>query len=475
MTSSQSRSALTLTLLAIVAATMAWWYCQMSYRALVFRPDFAFYHQFAARAGNSDLEDRQSFNVKGDNMFGIVGREGERHLHQAIHFEPVKYLDVLTVKSGHGVRLMFLWRSLVHSLPLLVMALAARRGEVPGLLALAGLVYLAFPAFLPHAAFDLRPFQILAPALLALTVATQQRLHGVLVIALLVLLLSAREEALLFAAFALVFLRLWSPERRAVLLTGAAIVVFWTLATLAYMRWTGYEWARSAIGSIVFAVMVVVATATPLIAARFNRRFGELLAILAPAAIVALALVRNRWTHHLGWLYLALDPRPFIIATVVIAALVWLGTWRLRWSSGALLAMLILSLLVHAFASRSPTRRLDDLLQEATAGQIVFDEKEKSNPLKTSVLCDRSTCQAFADFERAFHLYSIFGDSGFPRRGPDAGQIPEWLRQFDRIVIGEDSFERLEPFEVRAASGWSIERHGGYVIASPSADYRRAR
>ncbi len=466
----QQRCTGALLVLAALAALGSWWFAELQYQALSYRPDFGFYHQFAARAANPELADRQSFNVAGDNMFGIIGREGEDGLHQAMHFEPIKYLDVLALRLGGGVALMFLWRALVHAVPLLVLALAARRSERPVLLLLAGLAYITFPSFLYHATFDLRPYQFVGPALFALYVAIHQRLSAAVVMACLLVALLAREEAVWLSSFAVVFLRLWSPERRGLFRAAATLIGTWLLLVLGYMAWTGYEVSRSAVGNLVLALAYLGSILGPLVLARLpateNRlhRWAELAAILGPAAVVTAALVRSRWLHDLGWLYFALHPRPFIVIPVAVVVLLWLSRERPRLARAGLGSTIVFSLLVHGLSPAAPLRRAGALEERSRSAALVFLERERLDPLRTRVLCDRATCQTFADFEHAFHFNSIFGEAGFPKRGPESEPLATWLEQFERIVVESDNLARLRTSGFRDATGWSNVERGEFVV-----------
>ena len=461
----RKQCALALLFMSCVAVVGSWAYAQQRFQALAYRPDFAFYHQFAARAGSAELSDAQTFNVKGDNMFGIVGREGRDHLHQAIHFEPIKYLDALAVSLGGSTGWMFFWRSLVHAFPLLVLAWAARSSDTPALLALTGLAYVSYPAFLAHASFDLRPYQVLAPALFGLFVAIHQKMGEGWILGSLLLALSAREESLLLAGFALVFLILWTPERTALLKKVGVTWGTWLILTLGYMSWTGYEVARSVPGNIVFGLVSLAALAGPWFMARWYPRLAQLATILAPAGIVILALIRSRWAHDLGLLYGALHPRPFVAVPVLIFGLLWLGSYRPTWSRTALGALICFSIAVHLFSPQTPIRNLSWQQKRGESARLVFAEKARLDSRNSGVLCDENTCQAFADFEKAFHYNAVFGEAGFPQRGPEEVNLPIWLEQFDSIVVSEEVLKRLEAAGFDPDDGWTVARDGAFVVA----------
>ncbi len=468
-------SASFLALVAVVAALGSWWFQDLRYRSLAYRPDFAFYAQFAARAADPELTDRQTFNVQGDNMFGIVGREGARHLHQAVHLEPVKYFDVLVQRLGFGTEAMFAWRALVHVVPVLVLLLGAWRGAPPRLLALLGSAYVVFPAFLHHATFDLRPYQVLAPGVLACFFAVLLRLPAAAIVAAFLLALGGREEAMLLAGFAVVLLYLWSPERRALCRVLAAVGGGWLVLALVYFRWTGYELSRGVPQSVVFFGLCGVALAAPLVASRWAPALGQLACLGAPAAIVVAALLRSRWAHDLGWLYAALHPRPFVAAMMVLPLLLW---WALRdpgekaaeraaeWCLGALLAF---SLLVHALAPRAPLRDARWMEARAADAAMVFAAHDEVDRHRSAVLCDEGTCQLYADFESAFHLNAVAGDFGFPDRGPQNAPVAEWLGRFEQIVLSTHSAARLEELSgapLDALEGFDLEHSdgGGFLV-----------
>lgn len=467
MSKPSQRCAFALATLALLACAAAWWYGEARFRALAYRPDFGFYHQFAARAGRVELGDSQTFNVQGNNMFGIVGREGQDHLHQAIHFEPIKYLDVLGFRLGAGTTWMFLWRSLIHALPLLFLLLASWTSEkkVPWLLL--ALAYVLFPSFLFHATFDLRPYQVLAPALFCLFLAVVVELPGPWVFGALALALFAREEALLLAGFGVVLLQLVSPQRRRLVQSTAALWLVWLAVTLAYMAWTGYALQRSLLGTLVFAGGATGALAAPLAVGHWFPRIGQAMALAAPAGIVTLSLLRDRWDHDLGWLYGFLHPRPFIIVPTVLVGLVWLSEISKTWSRRLVIALVVASVGIHVLSQRSPLWQLPWQTEQGRAAELVFAAKSELDPLTSRVLCDANTCQAFADFEHSVHYNELFGESGFPRRGPEEQAIPRWLREFDEIVVTSGVASTLERFGLTDGEGWSVRRSGRFVVAHP--------
>ncbi|MEM1246246.1 MAG: hypothetical protein AAGK22_07730 [Acidobacteriota bacterium] len=469
MSKPSQRCASALAILALLACAAAWWSGETRFRALAYRPDFGFYHQFAARAGLAELGDRQTFNVQGNNMFGIVGREGQDHLHQAIHLEPIKYLDVLGFRLGAGPRWMFLWRSLLHALPLLFLLRASLASELASerkiLLLLLGLAYVAFPSFLYHATFDLRPYQILAPALFCLFLAVVVELPGPWVFGALALALFAREEALLLAGFGVVLLQLLTPERRSLVKATCSLWLAWLALTLGYMAWTGYSLQRSLPGSIVFAGAAVAALAAPLVAGLRFPRIAQAMALAAPGGIVTLSLLRDRWDHNLGWFYAFLHPRPFVVVPTVLVAILWLADSWPRAAQRTAVALVLASLGIHAVSQQAPLWQFGWQAERGQAAELVFGTKDTLDPLRSKVLCDASTCQAFADFEHSFHYNGLFGDSGFPDRGPAEASIPEWLREFDGVAVTAAVASLLEPYGLTEEAGWSLERSGPFVVA----------
>ena len=243
------------------------------------------------------------------------------------------------------------------------------------------------------------------------------------------------------------------------------------LATiLLYMNWTGYEVARSLPKNTIFLGLILGSVVAVVILGRLEPVLGQAAAILAPLAIVALKLLQSRWDHNLGWMYFALHPRPFTVVPAVPILLLWLDRHRSRWAQTGLLTMIGFSLLVHLFSAHAPLQRTPELRERSVDATIVFDARRSSDRYSTSVLCDASTCHAFADFENAFHYSSLFGVMGFPERGPEVSEIDSWLATFDKIVLTESSIRELgtqgdnQPGDF--GRGFEAETNGPYSVLS---------
>lgn len=116
------RDTLRALLILLIAATClaAILFNQLALQAMEFHSrDYTYYLQFAAKLLHDRLTPHHSLNPEGFNFLGFHGIDGEAGLHQAIHIEPIKYLDALVYALSRTPTALIVRRSLLFFAPAL--------------------------------------------------------------------------------------------------------------------------------------------------------------------------------------------------------------------------------------------------------------------------------------------------------------------------------------------------------------------
>ena len=245
-------------------------------------------------------------NPNGNDIFGFHGIDGHPTVHHEVHASPIEYPLALLYRISGSLAAI--------SAALLVGYLAAlvyvhQRAtdtlRVP-VLHLSMLAMLALsPPFLFATTFDLRPFELLGPFVLALSVALASRapLSHFVVIALLGF--SAREDAAPILALGCVALHLDGRARDARALYALALgyaVVFHVV----YGVWMGFEheWSADSLGALgmvaLYPALLLVPRVTERLAPIFvrHRGLGGLLVVLPFLVLMVRQVVVMGWPHH---------------------------------------------------------------------------------------------------------------------------------------------------------------------------------
>lgn len=207
--------------------------------------DFGMYMQFSAQLADPRLSRGLAANPLGYNIFGLEEVEAKNSLHQAIHFEPIKYAYVPLYAACDQPLGIFLFLGLLYYTPLLYFYRVHPRqsSQDRWLVLLFSLLYVFSAASINSLGFDVRPRILLMPFFMLTTLAVHyqrplwQQLLGF------GLLYLVREEALLLAPVLIAygFARCQNTRQRwrhMIWLSGMWLGYAATLYL--YYRWTGY-------------------------------------------------------------------------------------------------------------------------------------------------------------------------------------------------------------------------------------------
>ena len=328
--------------------------------------DFDFYMQFAAKAFDPSLTGRYAVNPEGRNI-----ADGKRGLHQTLHFEPVKYVYAALYRWAGSPIALFAFIAALYFAPLLYLAVIAT-GESPRenvFVLLVGVAYVLYPSTPRMVSFDLRPRIFVIPALVALVLAIIYARPASEKMLWLILFLLAREEAVVVAPLllALDYLRGRINGQRP---RVVPFVLIWLTAVAAvglYYWWTGY--ARAVFDHALRASTIGFAPQESVLST-VTRFIHDLLLTPDLTILFAIAL--------LGLLAARRRAVP--------------SSWTMR----------VLGLTVVACAAVQLAVGLRDLPRywaEARQAQIVFDLRRTTDRLRTTILTDYKTSQAFNDYE----------------------------------------------------------------------------
>jgi hypothetical protein len=402
---------------------------QLTLQAMEFHArDYTYYLQFAAKLLHDRLTPHHSLNPEGFNFLGFHGIDGEAGLHQAIHIEPIKYLDALVYALFRTPTALIVWRSLLFFAPLLYF-LRVFPTPTPSdrrFAALFVLLYCLYPAVPAAAVYDLRPFGLLAPAFLAATIAiTLRRPTWETALAFNALFL-AREEALVLGPL-LIFYRIASNRsREEPPLRGigplAASWAAWTVVAAVYWSWAGYERTTTSAADLLphllaaprawIALGVLWAGGGLLLIwlliRSFRRRADDL------PALAFLVLLLPLWREFLwhkrdqdlqgmiaAFLY---DPRWMLLVygLLLVALIRWqtgISARGRRALLGGLAALLPLVIGLHFASGDAAFWEVRDHLAKIPQTALIFEFRRQLDPTRTHILCDYTTHQAFYDFE----------------------------------------------------------------------------
>ncbi|MBN2501666.1 MAG: hypothetical protein JXB38_12865 [Anaerolineales bacterium] len=225
-------------------------FLNQKFHALAYQEvDFGFYMQFAAKLADPQLSDRYSLTGDGYNLLGLTGTEGQFGFHQAIHFEPAKYLYALVYAIFKHPLALLIFYAFLYLSPLLYLAFIQPVRDWRDLLflILVMLLFVGFPATFPAIGFDLRPRMLLNAAIPLAVFAVHYRRPLWEKALAFVFLLLIREEALLFGLLIGIYAFYRTEdafERKRTLWLFGGIWLVGLVANTVYFQWAGYAFDR---------------------------------------------------------------------------------------------------------------------------------------------------------------------------------------------------------------------------------------
>jgi hypothetical protein len=442
--------------------------------------DYAFYAQFAAKLLDSQAKSSYSLNPEGSNWLGARGIEGQKSLHQTIHFEPVKYFYAAVYRLTGSTLVLLALIAVAYFLP--VIALAGRYAPLDASDAHAGrllaLLYALTPSALFSASYDLRPVVFLAPFfLLGLLAIELDRPRWEQVLWFNALFL-AREEAFIAAAVLLLFQ--WARDRasadaqrtRAWL---AASYLAWGVVYAAFVVWTGYPTLAGQLAAAIGMKVRVSPGISSLIAVgllalfvatgralrgwlnsgwrqRQDLRLVALSTIALPLGVQFLRLEWPGWADFWpGWFPWALSTPRYGIYSVTLIGLMAVG-WRCdvaRRFRGGLRPALVSAVVLAAGASLwCYSRAFASCLEDRAPARAVWSLRSSLDRRHTYLMADYATHQAFYDFENVFVVERLpwYLAPNSPRYLPQSrARIVQLLRhRIEVLVCSRDDKDLVE-------------------------------
>ena len=449
-------------------------YMTAKYLALSYHErDFTFYLQFSRKLLDPSLSPRYSMSPGGYNFIGFRGVEGSMGLLKTLHFEPIKYLDAVVHHLFATQLAVFVLHSLLFSAPLLYLAFIVKRLDRRSaiLATLAYAVYAFLPQNLECVSYDLRPFSLLAPLVLAQLTAIVYARPFPEILLLTNGMFLLREEALVLAIPLILFYvaNEWASGRRvrrSHLAWFAACWLVWALIIAGYYFWTGFELQPPEYDNLLL----------------YASQIGIVpLASLAAALGVAVVHYRRALWRRLSWLSLGLfaaplliefaelrlpyrtllqvpetllsEPRWHLLFILVLGALLYSGrraeSLRLR-NMLVSAAVVALSLAVSlCFVGRSaPLSEYRVYRARADEARVVFALRQRTSPATTSILTDYETHQAFYDYEHVYVYQRLPWHLVQGRDDKYPGNKPRLLRlmseEVEFIVVGSSNKQTIQ-------------------------------
>jgi hypothetical protein len=409
----QKRVSHTLFLLALGAsAVICLGYAKLRYEALDLNPvDFSYYYQFAASLAHPDLSDKISWCPRGINMFGLAGRDGENHFHAAVHFEPVKYVYVAILSFALSPFVLFAFLFAVFASPAVYSVWHYRDHRLLPVASLLAGLYLLMPSAPILVANNLRPFVLLGPAFCISMLAIFFRRSDRQVFLAYGLPFLVREEAMVLAAIAIAF-AIAMRRGRGLLLAMAALYVLYAFVLHRYFQYGGLAPLDRATGiphvsilPLPLACLATVVLATFYAVVRLRPQYpwpgiaaGSVLVPLVAAFLRPLAASRGL----VDFVVVLLGERfPLfnVCAWLLVALFIFSRIDRMKYGvvvgCGAIATLSMLLLTV--FMQHLEHVRLGPARDAAAA---VWDTKASQSAVSSRILCDRTTFQAFCEYEQ---------------------------------------------------------------------------
>lgn len=445
-------------------------------RALKFQSiDYGMYMQFSAQLADPQLSNRLSANPEGYNIFGLEEIEAKTSLHQAIHFEPVKYLYVPLYRISQGPIGIFFLMSLLYYTPLLYIYLIHPKDSRQDLILiiLFSLLFTFTAASINSLGFDARPRILMTPAFLLLMLAVHYRRPLPEQLIGLGSLFTIREEALLLAPILIAygFLRGESSRKRLTWIISSGVLwLLYAITLFAYYRWTGYQnydeyssldffantpWflypaLALAILYLFYFIYIWLKKKTlfsdwPLALSTFS--FGIFFAMarftqgwlsrqfVAPdksAADIWLASLRNP------------DSSLLLISLLALMAMLWQPLKSNRARQTLLLVLFVAALFTLLDGINVLANHVQTWGERIPPAQVVLELREETDPYTTGILTDEETFQVFYDYEKValyqrlpWSLYGADQPRYYPQNMDQLGSIVK--QNIDYIVVNKSN------------------------------------
>jgi len=396
--------------------------------------DFAYYLQFGLKWLDSRYTPQMSINPNGINFLGFYGPEATTTIHQAIHFEPFKYIDGIFLILFRAPLALFVLRSALFFAPILYLGWgwyhAHRRNS--GIVFTFLLALCALPSMPFAVTHDLRPFQLLAPFLLLSLIAITVRRPSWEILLWFNALFLVREEALVFGAGLIVYalaseIATSMPSKlpiKGMVLSG----IFWGVMTAIYFWFMGYP--SKGLGAT--RVIVEGEPFNPLSLVPLGLLGGLFLGVLGwgwlrkqksvlPLAALIILVLPMAWQFYGTYNTTTTDilipdalfsPRLYLMGALFLFLGFLAGAhaqarWVPRLVTTLLGVIAVVGITITTFHPESGWAASQEALRRQDEVEVVWKVQSLTNPLETSVLTDKWGYQAFYNYESVMMYESL--------------------------------------------------------------------
>ncbi len=438
--------------------------------------DFPYYLQFGLKWLDPRYTPRMSINPNGINFLGYYGPEATTTIHQAIHFEPFKYIDGMVLMLFRAPIALFVLRSALFFAPILYLAWGWYHNHRThaGIVMAFILAFCALPAMPFAVTHDLRPFQLLAPFLLLGVIAITLRRPSWEILLWFNALFFVREEALLFGAGLILYAlacQIADPLTSKLPVKGMVLSgLFWGALTAIYFWFMGFP--TKGLGAT--RVIVEGEPFNPLSLVPLGLVGGWFLGLLAwgwiskqkpvvPLAALTILLLPMAWqfygtyntTPSNSLIHDALfSPRFYLMGALVlfsgVAVGVNFGSKRLHRLIATILGGFALAGVgITATSAESGWAAYQEAMSRRDEVEVVWNVQQGTTPFETNVLTDKWTYQAFYNYESVMMYESLpyyYDPRPIEREYPS--NLPVLVRALnetvDVIVITKESRADIE-------------------------------
>jgi hypothetical protein len=397
--------------------------------------DFAFYLEFAAKLLDPALSNRYSLNPVGYNFLGcpgvdFPGTEGTGNFHQAIHFEPMKYIYAVVYRLSRGPMGIIVLTALVCFFPIVYLAFSRPLDQSLDrwFVILFAILYIVYPSSFLAVSYDLRPYVFLAPFFALSILSLQFRRPLWETVVFFTLMFFSREEAIVLGLVVVIYATLNSVGARKGWISAIVLAFLWLTwfgLMYAYFSWKGcvLDW-KLALPQLDLNTLILPSIVGVIVLAFFAWLFVR---VKLPVWRVFQVVLYSVVFVPLGWQLVSMEkagtftfsaaqdlvvsPRLVLYFTVmmVLIAILW-DLISLRIFRKGVLVLLAFGILFSLVAcSLMPDLTAPGLLlsyiERKPLADLVFSLRDATNREETYILCDYATYQAFYDYENLY-VYS---------------------------------------------------------------------
>jgi hypothetical protein len=350
-------------------------------------------------------------------------------MHQAMHFEPVKYIDGVLFFVFKTPIILFLFRSIVFFLPILYLlkVFPVVNNHDKNFLILLSFTYCLYPSVQNAVSFDLRPFIFLGPCFFISFLAVCFNRPKWEILTSFNLMFLIREEALIFAIVIILYALADNYKEKSesgyILRSLLLSWIFWFTLILIYYRWSGYHYHLSSQRLFAFSMIPIVVLIYLFIVRKklFSIKTIRSLAILSIFAPLGCQFYLSSRSSELTQIIKSLIFYPrwmLYFSCVLLVSIVLWQTIEKKAFKIFLLSCFSLVLAISVALNYFSFGKLSSYLEGRRAADLVFSLRDSTDKYNSHILCDYQTYQAFYDYENVYVYqrlpsYLISGEKRF--------------------------------------------------------------